>query len=212
MTHDSNKVLDERQDGRSSTSPQQGLDFDPRDLMSMRMRPAEFARLCKVSRQSVSVWIKQGLVTLGPDGLLDPVKASREILARADPARLRARVFREAMVDTPALRRRVRELEQELADERAARARALEDLSEKRAMSIHFDDLAERVTVFLDALQELMPSLSHAPADFVSQELDVLSGVHIFLQSEDEARAAFDDHNDDGPADLAELPLFRHGE
>lgn len=95
------------------------LPFDPADLVALRVSPAQFARMCAVSKQSVSQWIKQGKVTLGPDGKLDPAKAAREVFERTDPARLRARVFKTAMEGRDDLRDRVYQLEAQLAQQRS---------------------------------------------------------------------------------------------
>lgn len=102
------------------------LPFDPADLVALRVSPAQFARMCEVSKQSVSQWIKQGKVTLGPDGKLDPAKAAREVFERTDPARLRARVFKSAMSSRDDLRTRVRALEADLAQQRREHAQRLE--------------------------------------------------------------------------------------
>ncbi|MBS0194777.1 MAG: hypothetical protein JSR34_11075 [Proteobacteria bacterium] len=99
------------------------LPFDPADLMAMRVLPSEFARMCGVSKQTVSQWIKKGTVSLLPDGRLDPVRASRQVLQNTDPARLRARVFRQASASQEELRQRIRTLEGELKALREERQR-----------------------------------------------------------------------------------------
>ena len=87
------------------------LPFDPAQLTAVRVTPAEFARLCGVSRQAVSKWIAKGYFSTGVDGRFDPAWAFRRVLERADPARLRARLFRDAVAPVSALRARIRELE-----------------------------------------------------------------------------------------------------
>lgn len=77
----------------------------------IRVRPAQLARLCGVSKQAVSGWIKRGLITLGPDGRVDPTKAARDLVTRSDPGRLRARVFKDIVDDVGGLRRRIASLE-----------------------------------------------------------------------------------------------------
>lgn len=94
------------------------LPFDPKDLLSIRVRPAQFASMCSVSRQTVSQWARKGWITTGADGLVDPVAATRQLLKRADPARIRARIFREATATQGQLRARIRELETALAQAR----------------------------------------------------------------------------------------------
>lgn len=74
------------------------LSFDPATLtQGIRVKPAQFARMCNVSRQTVSRWVKRGLVHLYPDGLLDPAASSRRVIEKTDPARLRARIFKDAL-------------------------------------------------------------------------------------------------------------------
>ncbi len=93
------------------------LPFDPAELTeNIRVRPAHFARMCKVSRQTVSQWIKSGKISLYPDGTLDPAKAASAIVTKTDPTRLRAKVFRLAVDDAAALRKRIAVIEAELAD------------------------------------------------------------------------------------------------
>ncbi len=85
-THNSQEKIPES--GRLS------LPFDPADLaQGIRVRPAQFARMCNVSRQTASQWVKRGLVQLFPDGTLDPAQAAKRVIQNTDPARLRARIF-----------------------------------------------------------------------------------------------------------------------
>lgn len=126
------------------------LPFDPADLVAMRVRPAQFARMVGVSKQAVSVWIREGKVTLGPDGLLDPAVASRQVIERSDPTRLRARVFRQATASVGELRSKVAALE--------AKLQAVEQATEWRCS----DETARRLARFLDALREGFASLVQA--------------------------------------------------
>lgn len=74
------------------------LSFDPATLtQGIRVKPAQFARMCNVSRQTVSRWVKRGLVHLFPDGTLDPAASSRRVIDKTDPARLRALIFKDAL-------------------------------------------------------------------------------------------------------------------
>ena len=61
------------------------LPFAESDMLAVRLLPAEFARTVGVSRQTVSQWIKQGKVTLGADGRLDPTRAFRQLLRPLPP-------------------------------------------------------------------------------------------------------------------------------
>ena len=91
------------------------LPFDQETLaQGIRVRPAQFARMCEVSKQAVSQWIAQGKITLYPDGTLDPAKAAREVINNSDPLRLRAKVFKAASSDVGALRKEIAALTQKL--------------------------------------------------------------------------------------------------
>ena len=93
------------------------LPFDPVDLaQGVRVNQADFSRMCGVSRQTVSQWVKLGKIkAVYPDGSLDPFQAARDVIRNTDPARLRAKVFKVATEDAQALRARVSELERKLA-------------------------------------------------------------------------------------------------
>lgn len=80
------------------------LPFAEGELLSVRLRPAEFARACGVSKQCVSKWVRNGKVTLGADGRFDPNQAMRQLLRTTDPGRIRARFLRAAVADIDALR------------------------------------------------------------------------------------------------------------
>lgn len=125
------------------------LPFDPADLVALRVRPAQFARMVGVSRQCVSQWIKQGKVTLGPDGRLDPAQATREVIERTDPARLRARVFRQAMAGRDELLARLRDAEAALAE-----AEAVAAAREQAARFQESDEAHRALGALLDALGE----------------------------------------------------------
>jgi hypothetical protein len=120
------------------------LPFDPADLVALRVLPAQFARMCNVSKQSVSQWIKQGKVTLGPDGKLDPAKAAREVFERTDPGRLRARVFKSAMASRDDLHGRIRELESQLVAQRIEWQHRFEEMV-SATRNAHFDELARKL-------------------------------------------------------------------
>jgi hypothetical protein len=143
---------------RTTNTPDAGADqphlsFDPRDLMGMRVRPAAFARLCGVSRNAVSQWCRKGLVTLGPDGLLDPVRAVRELMRRGDPKVIRARVFRVALSDLEDNRKRLEDARTQLECLEAQLAEARE--------------LARLFGAMVDAMPELLVSRE---ADFRAAE------------------------------------------
>ena len=112
---------------------QSPLPFDERELLAVRLRPAEFARAIGVSKQSVSRWIQTDKVTLGADGRMNPNEAMRQLLRTTDPGRIRARLVRQAIDDVADLRAdaaRAAVLEEELARVRAELKR-LQDTSDQ---------------------------------------------------------------------------------
>lgn len=113
MTTKPNNAEDRQLPGAPSTSL---LPFEPEDLaQGLRVSQADFARMCKVSRQTVSTWVKKGKIrSVFPDGTMDPRQAAREVIRNTDPARLRAKVFKVATEDSVQLRRRVADLERQL--------------------------------------------------------------------------------------------------
>lgn len=119
------------------------LPFDPSELTAVRVRPAVFARMCQVSKQCVSQWIKEGKITRGTDGLIDPTQAARQVFERTDPGRLRARVFKNAMSTQDQLKQRVRTLEQQI-----------KDLKYRQEMSTHNDELAFLLDQFCNRIEE----------------------------------------------------------
>ena len=96
------KINPEKPTGPTASLP---LLLDQRELLKVRVLPAEFARLLGVSKQTVSQWIKAGKLTVNPlDGRLDVQAAVQQVLRNTDPGRLRARVLRQAVEDVQALR------------------------------------------------------------------------------------------------------------
>jgi hypothetical protein len=136
------------------------LPFNPAELTAVRVRPADFARMCNVSKQCVSQWIKNGKITVAPDGKIDPVAAARQVFQNTDPGRLRARVFRSAMSDTDQLRLRIQQLEAQLATAKQA-----------QKCMIHPDDLARLLfradTAILERFDELVEARDRGNLDSV---------------------------------------------
>ena len=100
------------------------LPFGEGELLSVRLRPAEFARAVGVSKQSVSRWIRDGKVTLGCDGRMNPNKAMGDLLRNGDPGRIRARLIKAAVADVADLR------------SEAARAFALQEEVERAGVEV----------------------------------------------------------------------------
>ena len=186
----------------SSSAPM--LPFDPQELVAMRVRPAQFSRMCGVSRQAVSDWIKRGVISLGPDGLLDPVTASRQVFERTDPARLRARVFKDLARDVPELREQVRELRDALKQARAERDQLAADLAQAMRLRLHPDDIAVRLSDLLTGIADQWPALaSSAEAGDLPEDLERLACRLFHRFSDADMAEAFGD--DEGPGDLDSL-------
>lgn len=199
MTPDPKAPADQGEDAPPSSSAPM-LPFDPAELVAMRVRPAQFARMCEVSKQAVSDWIKRGVITLGPDGLLDPVTASRQVFERTDPARLRARVFRDLARDVPELREQVRELRQALKQARAERDQLAADLEQAVRLRMHGDEIAARLADLLTGIADQWPALaSSAEAGDLPDELDRLACRLFHRFSDADMAEAFGDDDDPAP-------------
>lgn len=177
-------------DRASSTQPM--LTFNPQDLIAMRVKPAQFARMCMVSKQAVSDWIKKGVITLGPDGLLDPVVASRHVLDRTDPARIRARVFKDLARDLPELREQNRELRDQVKALTAEREALATEIADVRRLWWHPDDIAERMSDLLAAIEAALPDLADDSGAAVA--LDYLASKHFRRFDADELQETFGDY------------------
>ncbi|MBA3033514.1 MAG: hypothetical protein KKF85_15420 [Gammaproteobacteria bacterium] len=113
--------MTERHDCYAESAKTPMLPFDPQQVtrLGLRLLPAEFSRLMGTSKQSVSRWIKRGVISLGSDGRLDPREAVRQYMRHADPAKMRSAVMAPMLNEVGALQRSVAELETQLAAERA---------------------------------------------------------------------------------------------
>ncbi len=77
---------------------------------SIKIRPAQFAKICNVSKQSVSTWIKKGLITIDSQGLLDPRQAAESFIKKSDPSRVKANVFKAVTNDVSTLQTEIKRL------------------------------------------------------------------------------------------------------
>jgi predicted transcriptional regulator len=131
------------------------LPFDPRDLVEMRVRPAQFARMIGVTKQAVSKWIKDGKITLGPDGHINPKRALDEYFNSTDPNRVRARTLKQSAVELDDLRRRLRlaelELERLQREAEAMRYGGDIDLDEIQRLAALSDALTSRFAEAIEA-------------------------------------------------------------
>jgi transcriptional regulator with XRE-family HTH domain len=186
MTHEANG-----NDRKGAGTRASFLPFNPVDLVAMRVSPAQFARMVGVSKQAVSQWIKRGTVTLGPDGKLDPAKASREVIENTDPSKLRARVFKQATASHDELRQRIGTLEAELAEER--------DYGERREKAADFraEDAADRNLCRLtDALEARFDeAIAARAAGTLHEWIQELVCVAFYEQDLEEFRRQYAEDN-----------------
>lgn len=162
-----------------SAAPSLFAGLDAPALLKIRVRPVEFARLAGVSRQSVSRWIRGGVIALGLDGRLDPSEAMRMLLARGDPARMRASVLRTAARELGDLRAQAEQLqaavaarEAALRDLQAARAEAAALRTRLAALEAYAERAAERLHALVSAGRL---ALEQAGADALPDLAAVLS-------------------------------------
>lgn len=122
---------------------------DVPELLRVRVRPAEFARILGVSKQSVSRWTKAGKVTLTFDGRIDVQRGVQQVLRNTDPGQLRARVLRQAVEDVQQLREAVATAEAREADLRRQIVEA-----QRRAAGSY--ELVGRLTRYADNILDLV--------------------------------------------------------
>ena len=176
------------------TPQTQHLPFDPKDMLSIRVTPAQFARMCGVSKQAVSGWKKRGIITIGPDGKLDPSRAAQQVIRNTDPARLRARVFKEAVEDHQTTHARAAKLQAEI-DQLRETLRA--DRVFRETLHTHADDLARKLFDFCAAIEADFPALASAhAAGTLERALDRLSGRTFYGLTD----ADMDEWDEDGNA------------
>jgi len=111
--------MNEKTDMERKNDAQSLLPFNPADLMTIRVLPAEFSRMIGTTKQTVSRWIREGKLSIGTDGRLNPSAAMRQLARTCDPGRFRVRLIKQAVSDmreTMEQAARANELEQQLAD------------------------------------------------------------------------------------------------
>ena len=120
----------------------------------------EIAEHLGVSKDTIRNWIKKGVIALGPDGLLDPVVATRHVLERTDPARIRARVFKDIARDLPELREQNRELRGQVETLTAEREALATELADVRRFWQNPDDIEKRMLDLIAAIEAALPDLA----------------------------------------------------
>jgi hypothetical protein len=84
------------------------------DQSNIRLRPAEFARIIDCSKQAVSIWIRDGKITLGLDGRLNPGVAITQLLKNSNPSMLRAKVLKPLVKQIKICEEKINKLEAEI--------------------------------------------------------------------------------------------------
>lgn len=84
------------------------------DAAQVRLRPADLARMLRVSRQAVSQWIAGGKLRLDADGRVSAASAVRQ-LVQHHPERLRASALAPVVREMAALRTTVATLQRDLS-------------------------------------------------------------------------------------------------
>lgn len=87
------------------------------DATQVRLRPADLARMLKVSRQAVSQWTSGGKLRLDADGRVSAASAIRQLVSH-HPERLRASALAPVVREMLELRASVAHLEQALSQAR----------------------------------------------------------------------------------------------
>lgn len=159
----------------TASQPELGFLMAHKELLAIRVRPAEFARMLGVSKQTVSVWIRDGKVTINAlDGLLDVRRAIQDVLRNTSPGRLRSRVLRQAVTDALQLRENLARAE----DRAEAAEAALRDAQQTIAHRDEWIVTTERAaaifkTMLVNAADELRAaSTADWPAILNRIELD----------------------------------------
>lgn len=126
------------------------------DAAQVRLRPADLARMLKVSRQAVSQWIAAGKLRLDADGRVSAASAVRQ-LVQHHPERLRASALQPVVREMNDLRLRVAGLERDLATARA----------DAEFHSGATGELIEQQAELLRQLLTWRETLSSMPADVI---------------------------------------------
>lgn len=138
---------------RGNTPSQELLSLLPPDP-ALRVKQSEFARLVGVSRQTVSQWVKKGVIVPYPDGRFCPKEAARRVIGYTDPSRLRAKILRPLSDDVATLRKEALDANRR-ADLEAKRADAAE--RELRHADAAVDRLGELVIQNRAEIAQLEP-------------------------------------------------------
>ncbi len=141
--------------GKTAALPFESIDYEKAGI---RLLPSQLARVCGVSKQAVSVWIKKGRIVLGSDGRVDPRQAFDRLAATGDISKLRMKILEPFRKEISELRGQVAELEVAVA----SRDRRLQKLEAELAdtveeMNFQTESSRELLAQF-DRLNEALPA------------------------------------------------------
>ncbi|MDP1682208.1 MAG: hypothetical protein Q8L39_10605 [Burkholderiales bacterium] len=177
---------------QTDTTPQPELGFllNHKELLAVRVRPSEFARILGISKQTVSTWIKQGKVTINAmDGRLDVHRAIQDVLRNTSPGRLRSRVLRQAVTDALELRENLARAEDRAEAAEAALHEAQMEIAHLERWNADGDAHAE---TFRALLIERADELRAAPPEAWEKTLSELSDAAWDVVDPEEAADALD--------------------
>ncbi|WP_018077193.1 hypothetical protein [Thiobacillus denitrificans] len=177
---------------KHDATPQAELGFlaNHKELLAIRVRPAEFARLLGVSKQTVSTWIRDGKVTINTlDGLLDVRRAIQDVLRNTSPGRLRSRVLRQAVTDALELRENLARAEDRAEAAEAALREAQREIAHLERWNADGDAHAD---TFRALLIERADELRAAPPEAWEKTLSELSDAAWDVVDPEEAADAMD--------------------
>ena len=147
-----------------------------KELLRLRVRPAEFARLLGVSKQCVSIWIREGKIGQPNqlDGRIDVQRSIQDVLRNTSPGRLRSRVLKQAVSDALELRENLARVEDRAEIAEAALRDAKASLDSLERWSADGDAHAY---AFHALLIEQAETLRAAPPEAWAQTLTDLSNA-----------------------------------
>jgi predicted transcriptional regulator len=166
------------------------LPFDAADVMDLRVRPADLARMLDVSKQAVSQWIKKGTVSTYPDGTLNPKTAIKEYLTNTEGSRLRANFMKtvssevdDIKTTNAGLAARLRETHQALQDalvllaEHVVWLNRFLEILEEQAADLAGSDREALLVAFQEAFDEAADEATMAdPATVLPGTDETLAG------------------------------------
>lgn len=179
----------------SATTFELPLLANHKELLRLRIRPAEFARLLGVSKQCVSIWIRQGKIGQPNhlDGRIDVQRSIQDVLRNTAPGRLRSRVLKQAVSDALELRENLARAEGRAEIAEAALREAKEAID---SLERWIADGDAHEVAFRSLLIEHAATLGAASPEAWTKTLDVLW---------DSAWDVVDTANGIGPDDLRNL-------